>query len=438
MKVKFPISKLRILLLTVGLCFAAPGQILTAATGQISGQITNATTGRPVANQPLVLLMPRGGMQPVGSFVSGPDGKFSYTSGDLSTDSFYLLQANYQGVDYNTPVKFDDRGQARLDVSVYDAAHVPSSIRIQSSRIILRAEGDKVHVQEMFAVRNESSPPRSYVNSDGTFRFHLSKISGEPTAAVTGMLEMPLPQPVIPGKGPGDYFLQYALKPGVTVVMVAYDTDYTGSKFDFADTFGFPIDGVELQVTPPSLTVASQLFQPSGTDPETGAQRLVARNVAAGAQLSASLSGEAGEAQAQSAQSMPPSGDASGMPSGGASAASSDAEVKPIPNSITRMGGLVLAGFLLVLLWGLGVRVAKEWPKWKAQQSASEMQKALATDVDNLFNSLADLDELFAGGKIQEKPYWKERLELKARLVAKLKKAPPALLESYVTRHAPR
>ena len=105
---------------------------------------------------------------------------------------------------------------------------------------------------------------------------------------------------------------------------------------------------------------------------------------------------------------------------------------------MTRMGGLLLACFLLVLLWGLGVRVAKEWPKWKAQQSASQLQKALEAEVEKLFNSLADLDELFAAGKIAEKPYWKERLELKARLVATLKKAPPALLESYAIRHTPR
>ena len=99
---------------------------------------------------------------------------------------------------------------------------------------------------------------------------------------------------------------------------------------------------------------------------------------------------------------------------------------------------MLLACFLLVLLWGLGVRVAKEWPKWKAQQSASQLQKALEAEVEKLFNSLADLDELFAAGKIAEKPYWKERLELKARLVATLKKAPPALLESYAIRHTPR
>ena len=112
--------------------------------------------------------------------------------------------------------------------------------------------------------------------------------------------------------------------------------------------------------------------------------------------------------------------------------------MKTLPNSMTRMGGPLLACFLLVLLWGLGVRVAKEWPKWKAQQSASQLQKALEAEVEKLFNSLADLDELFAAGKIAEKPYWKERLELKARLVATLKKAPPALLESYAIRHTPR
>jgi hypothetical protein len=123
---------------------------------------------------------------------------------------------------------------------------------------------------------------------------------------------------------------------------------------------------------------------------------------------------------------------------GGPPASQSDAEVKTLPNSMTRMGGLLLACFLLVLLWGLGVRVTKEWPKWKAQQSASQLQKALEAEVEKLFNSLADLDELFATGKIAEKPYWKERLELKARLVAKLKKAPPALLESYAIRHTPR
>jgi hypothetical protein len=362
--------------------------------------------------------MPRGGMQQVATAVTDASGHFVVAATDLATDSFYLLQATYQDVNYHAQIKFDDRGQARADIAVYDATRTAPPVRIQSARIILHAEGDKVHVQEMFAIRNSANPPRSYVNSNGTFLFHLAKATGDPTAAVAGLMNMPLPQPVNPGKGPGDFYIQYPLKPGLTVMMVAYDGDYGSNKLDLADSVAYPIDSVELLVSPPSLSVDSPLFKAAGADAETGSQKYLAESVPPNAQLAASISGE--------------------VAAGGAPASQGDAEVKTLPNSMTRMGGPLLACFLLVLLWGLGVRVAKEWPKWKAQQSASQLQKALEAEVEKLFNSIADLDELFTTGKIVEKPYWKERLELKARLVATLKKAPPALLESYATRHTPR
>ena len=398
------------------------GSALLAAGGKISGQVVNGTTGSPVANQTLQLLMPRGGMRQVATAVTDASGHFAIASSDLATDSFYLLQAVFQDVNYHAPVKFDDRGQAQVDITVYDATRAAPPVRIQSARIIVHAEGDKVHVQEMFAIRNSSDPPRSYMNVDGTFLFHLTKATGDPTAAVAGLMNMPLPQPVSPGKGPGDFYIQYPLKPGLTVMMVAYDSAYVSSKLDLADSVAYPIDSVEMLVSPSNLSVDSRLFKAAGADAETGSQKYLAESVPPNAQLAASVSGEAA---------------ASETAAGGAAAGQADGEVKSLPNSMSRMGGPLLACFLLVLLWGLGVRVAKEWPQWKARQSASELQKALEAEVEKLFNSIADLDELFAAGKIAEKPYWKERLELKARLVAALKKAPPALLESYAIRHAP-
>lgn len=394
---------------------------LLASGGNISGQVVNGTLGSPVANQTVQVLMPRGGMQQVATAVTDASGRFEISMSDLSVDSFYLLQAVFQDVNYHAPVKFDDRGQARVDLTVYNATRTAPPVRIQSARIIIKAVGDTAQIQEMFAVRNASEPPQSYVNVDGTFLFHLAKPAADPTAAVAGLMNMPLPQPVNPGKEPGDYFLQYPLKPGLTVMMVAYDSDYASSKLDFRDSVAYPIDNLELLVTPANLSVDSSLFKSAGPDSETGGQRYVAENVPPNAELAARLSGDGAAGEAASAAN-----------------ASGDTEIKTLPNSMTSLGGPMLACFLLVLLWGLGVRVAKEWPQWKAQQSASQLQKALEAEVEKLFNSLADLDELFAGGKIAEKPYWKERLELKARLVAKLKKAPPALLESYAIRHTPR
>ena len=268
-----------------------------------------------------------------------------------------------------------------------------------------------------FAVRNDTNPPVSYVNPDGTFRFKLSKTAGQVTAAVTGLMNMPLPQSINQGPGPGESSVDCPLKPGMTVVMLAYDADYTSNQLQLSDSVAYPIDSVDLLVSPPGLAVSSSLFAANGADPETGSQKYSASGLAAGAALAASLSGEAGSG---------------GTPT----ASSSDTQVKTVPNSMSRLGLPLLACFLLILLWGLGVRIAKEWPRLKARQTAGQMQKALAAELDALFNSLADLDELFANGKIAEKPYWKERLELKARLVARLKKAPTALLESYATRHS--
>lgn len=391
---------------------------LPAAGGKVSGQVLNGTTGSPVANQTLQLLMPRGGMQQVATAVTDSSGHFVVAASDVATDSFYLLQATYQDVNYHAPIKFDDQGEARADITVYDSTRTAPPVQIESARIVLRAERGKVHVQEMFALRNPADPPRSYVNADGTFLFHLAETRDDPTAAVAGLMNMPLPQPVNPGKGPGDFYIQYPLKPGLTVMMVAYDRDYVSNKLHLADSVAYPIDSVELLVAPSNLSVDSPLFKAAGADAETGSQKYLAESVPPNAELTASISGEVAAAEPAASQA--------------------DSEVKTLPNSMTRMGGPLLACFLLVLLWGLGVRVAKEWPKWKAQQSASQLQKALEAEVEKLFNSLADLDELFAAGKIAERPYWKERLELKARLVAALKKAPPALLESYAIRHTAR
>ena len=386
------------------------------AQGRIQGQVWNGTTGRQVSNQAVQLLLPRGGMQRVATATTDTSGRFVFPSANIDPSSFYLVQVAYQEVDYNAPAQFDSGGTANVSVTVYDADSSAPPLRIQSARVVVQAQGNKAHVQEMFAVRNPSNPPRSYANPDGTFHFRLSPDRAEPNAAVAGLMNMPLPQPVNPGKGPGEYFLRYPLKPGLTIVMIAYDVDYRSNRLALGDSYPYPIDSAELLVSPASLTVDSALFQAAGTDTDTGSQKYVATGLRKGTKLEARLSGEApGGEPAESGQG--------------------EAQVKVLSNPITRLDVPLLACFLLALLWALGIRLAKEWPRFQEQRQASPVQKALESEVDALFNSLADLDELFAAGKVGEKQYWKERLDLKARLLATLKKASPTLLESYVTRH---
>jgi len=236
-----------------------------------------------------------------------------------------------------------------------------------------------------------------------------------PTVAAVGLLNMPLPQNAQKGKSPGDFYITYALKPGTNVLMVAYETDYSSQKFSLSDSVEYPIERMQLFVVPSTLSVKSRLFSPAGQDTETGAQIYEASALKAGTAFSAELSGQPAAATEEASQGQE----------------QEQAQVKEEPDSITSVGVPFLLCFLLVLLWALGIRIAKEWPRWKARQKGSPVQKQHQAKMDTLINSIADLDELFAAGKVPEKQYWKERLELKAKAVAILKSGPSGKPKPY-------
>lgn len=385
------------------------------AQGSIEGQVSNGTVNQPLPNQVVHLLALRQGMQRMASVSTDAQGRFVFAQREIDPNAFYLIQTDFQGVIYHAPAQFDPAGRAAVNLTVYDSTPDGLRLRIESLHILVRAEGPKVRVQEEYAVENSSRPPRAYANPGGTFHFRLSPRAGEPKVVVTGLLNMPIPQTPEPGKSPGEFSIHYPLKPGVTRVTVAYEADYTG-QLALSDRVSYPIERAELHVFPPTLSLDSPVFKPAGVDTINAVRQFVAENLPRDAALEFQLSGEAAP------------GEPSEMSQG-------EEQIRTVPNSMSRLGLPLLACLLLVLLWALGVRVAREWPRWKEWRPASPALKQVEARVDALLNSLADLDELFASGKIAEKKYWKERLELKAKLVAILKKAPPALLESYATRH---
>lgn len=353
-------------------------------------------------------------MNQVASTRTFADGRFSFASDAIRANVLFLVQAAYKGVDYNAPVRMGASQTATVDLKIYGVTSRAPPLRVSSAQFIVRAQGGKVQVEEMYALRNLTRPPVSYANPNGTFTFNLAKAAGQPTVAVADRLNMPLPQDVQPGKSPGQYRIQFPLKPGLTVVMVEYTSDYTSAGFNLADSVPYPVDQVELDVIPASLAVASAMFKPVGSDPDTGGEKFMASNLMPGEAIQASLHGA----------SLPDAG----------SGNSGDETVKELPNPMTRVGWPLLGCFLLVLCWAMGVRVSREWAMRGVARPGSPAQKELETKISKLLDSVASLDELFEAGKVPEKKYWGERLELKAKLVVLLKTTPPAFIESYATR----
>jgi hypothetical protein len=384
------------------------------AQSRIEGQVINGTTSQPAAKQQLRLLQPRGGMQQIASVSTDAQGRFVFDKVQNEPGAFYLISTSYRGVDYNDPGQFD----YPVKVTVYEAIHSDPGLRVALLRLAAQPAGDRVRVEEQFTIQNSTRPPRAFVSSVRTFSFRLPPQVTEPSVAVTGIMNMQLPQSADKGKSPGEFSLRYPLKPGATVVTLQYETDYDPAGFALTSQIPYPIDRCELFVAPANLSVESKAFQAAGVDTKNGIATFEASNVQRGATLEARLSGQAAPVaeQAQGGQR--------------------EGEVTTVPNAMTKLGWPLLSCFLLLLLWALGVRVAKEWPKLR--NPPEPVRKQLEARAESLLNSLADLDELFAAGKIVEKKYWRERLELKAKLVAILKKSPPAFFESYAARNIPR
>jgi len=390
----------------------------TLAASSIEGHVVNGTTNRPAAGQTVQLLNPgKEGMRQVAATRTDANGHFTFAGLPIQPGTFYLVQALYEGVSYHQPVRPSANAAAAVNLKIYDSTAVAPHLSISSARFLVRAKGNKVQVEELYGLRNTASPAVAYANPAGTFSFNLGSGASQPSVEVVGELNMPLPQDVRPGSTSGQYFIQYPLKPGLTVVIVSYQADYSSQAFSLSDSVPYPISQVELDVVPPTLKVQSALFKPAGSDADSGGEKLLAQNLRAGSAIEAGFSGAAASDTAP---------DSSG-----------EQTVKEIPNPMTRLGLPLLGCFLLVLLWAMGVRISKEWATRDAARSGHPAQKRLETKIEKLVNAIANLDELFEAGKIPEKRYWGERLDLKAKLVVLLKSSPPAFLESYATRHNP-
>lgn len=408
---------------------------------QVQGTVSNGTTSRAVANQEIRLLMPRAGTQ-VATATTDASGHFAFSADGIDPKAFYLISTDFEGASYNAPAEFDPSGNANATLTVYDSTRSSAGLRIAAARVFAGAlagsSGPELHVQEEYAIQNATRPPRAYATPNATFSFRVPADAGTPTVSVTGLMNMSLPQTPEPGKVPGEFSIHYPLKPGVTQVTIQYAKAYDSSGVNIKAEASFPVDQAELYIYPSSLTVTAPGFQPSGSDNVHKVQVYGAAQLARGTTaLSIRISGEAA--------SGPPPGMEQGNQGPGQGAESgtdqgegqSQDQVKEVSNSISQLAGPIVVALLLLLLWALGVRVAKEWSGLKAK-AGDGPSLLLNAKVEKLLNSVADLDELFATGKIPEPKYWKERLDLKARLVAELKKTPASLLESYAARQQPR
>jgi carboxypeptidase family protein len=253
--------KVLLALLTVGTLSAA-----------IDGTVVNQTTGKPQGGVSITLVKPgQGGMQTLGNTTTDASGKFVFEH-DQPGGGPQLLQANYDGVNYNkllTP----NIPTSGVELDIYEGTKSPAVAHVAQHMLLLEPSTSEFAVNETVLIQNDS---KTTYNDEklGGFRFYLPPAAnGQVKISAQGPGGMPLPRPAEKTEEKDVFKINYPIKPGETQFEITYVL-VAGSPIIFhggvVSVKGMPPAPLRL-VVPPGVTVEGKDLQQIGVEPKTQA-----------------------------------------------------------------------------------------------------------------------------------------------------------------------
>jgi hypothetical protein len=401
----------RIVFRTVALSLLLTG---AWAQAQITGTVTNKTTGKPAAGDAVVLVDVQAGMGEVARATTDSGGHYKLTKPGQSN---YLVRVTHQGATYFIGAP---EGGAAGDISVYDVAAKVDGVVIDEDVIgIVESVNGQLRVVERYAVHNSSMPPRTQW-SPRSFEIVLPEeavVEGA-SAQRPGGLPTSLK---MDSEGPkGHYSFNFPIQPDdgekSTLFQVEYMLPYSG-KFTFHPQVTIPARTVWVMM-PKSMSFSAGVGSTFISAPQEGLPTYVAKNAAPGKPLEFTVSGTGSIPRDEGGGQGSQEAGAPGTQPGGGMA-------NPIntPDPLSKYKWWILSGLALLLAAAAALMLRK--PATSAGFDGGAAQ-ALVSPADKnaaLLNALKE--ELFAlesdkiGGKITAAEY----AELKAALDTVLKRA---------------
>ena len=252
---------------------------------KISGTVTNGTSNRPSAGDDVVLLSLAGGMQETARTQTDGKGEFSLDVPDEGVQ--HLIRVTHQRVNYFHPVP---QGTSDAEVTVYDSAKKIDSL-IGEGRVfrVQKADRQQIEISEMYIVRNESRPPRTWMG-DRTFELVLPEGAQLQEGMAAGPGGMPVTSAPVPVGVKNRYAFVFPIRPGRSQLQVTYTLSYNGSH-DFVASPDIPL--AEFGVMLPKgmrFIPTGESFSPASD--ESGMTVFVAKSISPGQELKFSIAGE--------------------------------------------------------------------------------------------------------------------------------------------------
>lgn len=406
---------------------------LSAFAQNITGTVTNGSTSKPAAGLDVALVDPMQGMAEVTTAKTSSDGTFKLdTKGPAQGPR--LVRVTKDGVNY---FKMVTPGTTTASVQVYDAAKSLDGIGGTANVMRIQADAGTLHVLELFAVKNDSNPPRT-LQSDNTFEFVIPENAKLEGADAQGPGGQPISVTPSPLKEKGHYAFSYALKPGETRLQVDYSVPYTGSATITPRLLkDFEHFVVVLPATMKFESKNSDLFRPMQDQPGTTVQvsSTAKRNTDLGFMISGT--GAIADEQAQEAQGGGTAGAGANNGPGGGLGAPIDA-----PDALEKYRLPILFILAVILCGGAYLAVSRSRQPAAVQTGVVAPVRAVRADeaptgevpaaksrsalMDVMKEELFQLEIDRQSGAISEAEYAKNRATLEQTLamaVARNKKS---------------
>jgi carboxypeptidase family protein len=397
--------------------------LLASASAQnITGTVTNGTTGRPAAGQEVTLLSLSQGMQEIGSTKTDAQGHFSFPA-PQDAQAPHMVRVTHQGVSYFPQGGPLMPGSTTAAVTIFDAGPKVDGLSQTVDVERLQSDGKQLQGINLYAITNQSQPPRTLANDKGTFEIVLPEGAEIESAQARGPGGQPIAAEANPGSQKNHYLLSYPLRPGETQFQVAYHMPYAGE----ASLSPKALRDVQHMVVmiPKSMSFTAKdpqqfraMNDPQIADASTTV--MVATNVKAGEELSYRVSGEGafqpeGQGGAPSGAMGGSQGAANDNRPGGGLGAPIDA-----PDPLFRYRIPILGVFAVVLVMGGAYIVSRSnrpQPAVAGRAPAVDMPVAGGRDRQSLLLE-AMKEELFQleldrqQGKVSAEEYAKAKAAL--------------------------
>ena len=325
-----------------------------AQAAQVTGTVTNKTTGKPAAGDTVVLVDVQAGMNEAAKATTDAHGHYSLNEPGSGP---YLVRVTHQGAGYFIAAP---QGSGPGDITVYDVAAKVDGVGIDEDVIgVVDTTGGQLRVVERYAVHNASMPSRTQW-TPRTFEIVLP--DGAVVDGVSGQRPGGLATTVkLDPDGPkGHYSFNFPIQPDNadkgTLFQIEYELPYSG-KLTFHPQVTIPARTVWVMM-PKSMTFtagAGSNFQSSPQDPAF--QTYVARNAFPGKALEFTVSGSGAlprdDQSGQGGQGgQQPASGMGGQEAGAPGAQPGGGIGNPIntPDPLSKYKGWILGGLALLMV----------------------------------------------------------------------------------------